>query len=183
MKLKAFLLVLIIFSAGAAYGQDKPESAGKIMDDACKLAAKEGKNVMIVFHASWCGWCKKFEASVKDPSCSAFFDKNFIIRYLDILERGDKKSLENPGAEELFNKNGGQNGGVPYFLIYDKKGTLLGDSKIKPSGDQANKPAENMGCPASEAEVAAFIGILSKVTKVSDTEKAAITERFKKNKS
>lgn len=183
MKLKFLLLAFILITSGITYGQDKPETTAKIMDDACKLAAKDGKSVMIVFHASWCGWCKKFEASVKDPLCSEFFDKHFVIRYLDILERGDKKSLENPGAEELFNKNAGQNGGVPYFLIFDKKGTLLSDSKMKAAGDTSNKPAENMGCPTSEEEVAAFIQILSKVTKVTDAEKAAITERFKKNKS
>jgi len=183
MKLKIFLLACIIMTSGVTFGQDKPETAGKIMDDACKIAAKDGKSVMIVFHASWCGWCKKFEASVKDPSCSDFFDKHFVIRYLDILERGDKKSLENPGAEELFNKNGGQNGGVPYFLIFDKKRVLIGNSKMKLAGEPADKPAQNMGCPASEEEVTAFIQILSKVTKVSEAEKTAITERFKKNKS
>jgi thioredoxin-related protein len=183
MKLKVLLLAFIIITSGVAFGQDKPETASKILDDACKLAAKEQKSVMIVFHASWCGWCKKFEASVKDPLCSDFFDKHFVIRYLDILERADKKSLENPGAEELYNKNGGQNGGIPYFLIYDKKGTLLSDSKMKQPGEPSDKPAQNMGCPTSEEEVAAFIQILSKVTKVSETEKAAITERFKKNKS
>jgi thioredoxin-related protein len=182
MKLKVFLLACVLTISGVAFGQDKPETAVKIMDDACKLAAKDGKSVMIVFHASWCGWCKKFEASVKDPSCSDFFDKHFVIRYLDILERGDKKSLENPGAEELFNKNGGQNSGVPYFLIFDKKGVLIADSKMKQAG-ASDKPVQNMGCPASEEEVTAFIQILSKVTKVSETEKAAITERFKKNKS
>jgi len=183
MKLKVFLLVCVLMTSVVASGQDKPEPAGKILDEACKLAAKDGKSVMIIFHASWCGWCKKLEASLNDPSCKDFFDKHFVIRYLDILERGDKKSLENPDAEDLYNKNGGKDGGVPYFLIFDKKGILLSNSKMKQPGEPADKPAQNMGCPTSEEEVAAFIQILSKVTKVSDAEKAAITERFKKNKS
>jgi thiol-disulfide isomerase/thioredoxin len=183
MKNKIIILSCLLLISGILSAQDKPEPAGKILDDACKIAGKEKKNVMIVFHASWCGWCKKFEASVNDPSCKGFFDKHFVIKYLDILERGDKKSLENPGAEDIFNKNGGNGGGIPYFLIYDKNKNLLAYSKFKASGDGPDKPAQNIGCPASEEEVAAFIKILEKGAKVSDKEKTAITERFKKNKN
>jgi len=174
----AGLLMSVILSA-----QEKPETAGKIMDDAFKLASKEGKSVMIVFHASWCGWCKKFEASVTDPSCKDFFEKHFIIKYLDILERADKKMLENPEAIEVYNKYGGQGGGIPFFLIFDKDRTLLSDSKVRAAGDGTEKPPQNMGCPTSEEEVTAFIKILEKSTKVSSAEKTAIAERFKKNKS
>jgi thioredoxin-related protein len=105
MKNKIILLSCLLLISGIISAQDKPESAAKILDDAYKIAGKEKKNVMIVFHASWCGWCKKFEASINDPSCKDFFEKHFVIKYLDILERGDKKSLENPGAEDIFNKN------------------------------------------------------------------------------
>lgn len=183
MKSKLFYIAAGLLMSGIISAQEKPETAGKIMDDAFKLASKEGKTVMIVFHASWCGWCKKFEASVTDPSCKDFFDKHFIIKYLDILERADKKTLENPEAIEVYNKYGGQGGGIPFFLIFDKDRTLLSDSKVRPAGDGTEKPPQNMGCPASEEEVTAFIKILEKATKVSNTEKAAITERFKKNKS
>jgi thiol-disulfide isomerase/thioredoxin len=181
MKSKLLFLAIILLISGIASAQDKPEPAGKIMDEANKLAVKEGKSVMIVFHASWCGWCKKFEASIGDASCKDFFDKHFVIRYLDILERADKKNLENPEAIDVYNKYQGQGGGIPYFLIFDKNKTLLADSKIKSSADGADKPAQNIGCPASAEEVAAFIQILEKATKISDAEKTAITERFKKN--
>ncbi len=179
-KLKLFLLSLIIFLPLAVSAQEKPESSSKIMDEAYSLAAKEGKNVMVVFHASWCGWCKKFDASVKDSTCKPFFDKSFVIVHLDILENGDKKSLENPGAKALYDKYmGATGGGVPYFLIFDKKGNLIADSKVKPEG--SDKPAENIGCPSSIDEVAAFIQILKKSSKISNSEITAVTERFKKN--
>lgn len=183
MKSKLILITVIVLMSGIISAQDKPETAGKIIDDAYKLASKEGKSVMIVFHASWCGWCKKFEASVNDSSCKDFFEKHFIIRYLDILERGDKKSLETPEAIDVYNKYGGQNGGIPFFLIFDKKRTLIADSKIKAKGDGPEKPAQNMGCPATEDEAAAFIKILEKATGVNEKDKVAILERFKKNKS
>jgi thiol-disulfide isomerase/thioredoxin len=183
MKIKTLLLVFILFTSIALYAQDSPQSAGKIMDEAYKLAAKEGKNVMVVFHASWCGWCKKFDASIRDSTCKDFFNKSYVIVHLDILERNDKKNLENPGAEDLFNKYGGNGGGIPYFLIFDKKGTLISDSKIKLSGGAADKPAQNIGCPASDEEVIAFIQILKKSSKISEAEAKAVKERFKKNKS
>jgi thiol-disulfide isomerase/thioredoxin len=183
MKTKIFLFGALLLISGIVSAQEKPEPAGKIMDEACKIAAKEGKSVLIVFHASWCGWCKKFEASVNDPVCKDFFNRNFVIKYLDILERGDKKSLENPEAIDIYNKFGGQDGGIPFFLIFDKNKSLLSDSKMSVAGDGGKTSMQNIGCPTSEEEITAFIKILEKATKVSDKDKAAILERFKKNKS
>jgi thioredoxin-related protein len=182
MKIKLLLLAGILLISVVTFAQSPPPAAGRIMDESYKQAAEEGKNVMIIFHASWCGWCKKFEASINDPSCKDFFDKNFVIRHLDILEQADKKSLENPGASDLFNKYAGQGSGIPFFLIFDKKGVLLADSKKRAPGDGFDKPGQNIGCPASDEEVAEFIKILNKTARISDTEITAITERFKKNR-
>jgi thioredoxin-related protein len=182
MKFKLFILAGILFFSLTVTAQETPESSDKIMAEAYKLAAKEKKNVMVVFHASWCGWCKKFDASITDPLCKDFFDKSFVIRHLDILEQTAKKNLENPGATDLFNKYGGQGSGIPFFLIFDKKGKLLADSKIRAEGDGPEKPGKNMGCPASDDEVAEFIKVLKKTSKISDAEIIAVTERFKKNR-
>jgi thiol-disulfide isomerase/thioredoxin len=181
MKSKLLIFSFFLLISGILNAQEKPLTAAAILNDAYKIASKENKHVMIVFHASWCGWCKKFEASVKDSSCRDFFDKHFVIRYLDILEKADKKSLENPGAIEIFNSNGGQGGGIPYFLIYDKKKNLLADSKFRAAGDGPEKPLQNIGCPSSEEEATAFIKILEKAAPISNAEKTAITERFRKN--
>jgi thioredoxin-related protein len=183
MKTKIFLLTFALLITAFVSGQTTPESATAILDKAYKQAASEKKNVLVVFHASWCGWCRKFEASVNDSSCKAYFDKSYVIVYLTILESKDKKALENPGAEDIYNQNGGKDGGIPYFLIYDRKGKLLTDSKMIPAGsDQNTKPA-NIGCPASEEEVAAFVEKLRKTSKLSDVEAAAVTKRFLKNKN
>jgi thiol-disulfide isomerase/thioredoxin len=182
MKLKLFFLTGILLLSVAVSGQEVPESADKIMSEAYKIAAKEKKNVMIVFHASWCGWCKKFDASITDSATKDYFDRSFVIRHLVVLESAAKKNLENPGATELFKKFAGEKEGIPFFLIYDKKGKLLGDSKIRHEGDGLDKPGTNMGCPASAEEVAAFVNLLKKVSKISDSEVTAVSERFSKNK-
>jgi thioredoxin-related protein len=183
MKTKVLLLVAAMILSAAAYSQAAPEPASKILADAYKQAAKEKKNVMVIFHASWCGWCKKMDASIEDPSCKAFFDKSYVIIHLTILESKDKKNLENPEAEDIYNENGGKGGGIPYFLIYDKKGKLLSDSKFMPAKPTADGKPTNLGCPAADDEVAAFIEILKKTSKINEAEIQAVTERFKKNRS
>jgi thiol-disulfide isomerase/thioredoxin len=183
MKTKIFILTFFMILTGMISAQTTPEAASVILDKAYKQAAAEKKNVMVVFHASWCGWCRKFEASVNDSSCKAYFEKSYVICYLTILERNEKKALDNPGAEDIFNKYAGKNSGIPFFLIYDKKGKLLADSMMKPAGGDANAKPVNLGCPASDEEVAAFIEILKKTSKINDKEIAAASARFKKNKS
>ena len=182
MKIKLLLFAGILLVSGITCAQEPPLATEKIMDEAYKQASEEGKNVMVIFHASWCGWCKKLDASISDPSCKDLFDKNFVIRHLDILEQADKKSLENPGGTDLFYKYAGKGSGIPFFLIFDNKGALLADSKKRAPGDGFDKPGENIGCPASDEEVAEFIKILKKTAKISDTEITAVTERFKKNR-
>jgi thiol-disulfide isomerase/thioredoxin len=183
MKSKVALIIAALLMSGAVLSQPLPESAESLLSKAYKQAAKEKKNVFVIFHASWCGWCKKMEASINDPVCSDFFKKNFVFVHLVVLESKDKKNLENPGATEMFNKYSGENSGIPFFLIYDKKGTLLADSKIRAAGEGLDKPGKNMGCPASDDEVAAFIEVLRKTSKIKEAEVPVITERFKKNKS
>jgi thiol-disulfide isomerase/thioredoxin len=181
MKTKIFLTVFFILLSGAAFSQETPEPAAKVLEKAYRQAAREKKNIFVIFHASWCGWCKKMEASINDQSCSAFFQKSYVFVHLTVLENGDLKKTENPGADSLFVKYAGKDAGIPFFLIYDKKGTLLADSQIRKEGDGLDKPGANMGCPAAENEVAAFVGILKKTSKITDAEAAAVTERFKKN--
>lgn len=179
MKLKSLLIVTIMLVTITAYSQTTPEPAKSILENAFKKAGKEKKNVMVIFHASWCGWCKKMEASLNDSTCRDYFNRSYLITELTIMESKDKVQLENPGAIDIFNENGGKGGGIPYFLIYDKKGNILADSRMKGTDGKL----ANMGCPAAEEEVAAFIEILKKTSKISESEIAAVSERFKKNKA
>jgi len=181
MKTKIFFAVFLFLMSGAAFSQETPEPAGKILEKAYKQAAKEKKNVFVIFHASWCGWCKKMEASINDPLCSTYFKRSYVFVHLTVLERGDLKKTENPGADDMFKKYAGEKSGIPFFLIFNKKGKLLADSQIRKEGEGLDKPGQNMGCPAADEEVAAFVSILKKTSKITDAEAAAVTERFKKN--
>jgi thioredoxin-related protein len=161
--------------------QVTPKNANDILTEACQLAGKDKKNVFIIFHASWCGWCHKMDTSMNDNAVRKFFDDNFIIRHLVVYESKEKKNLENPGAIELLTKYGGNDDGIPYWLIFDKNGNLLADSQIKPDGSGMNTKGKNSGCPANEEEVNYFITVLKKTTALTTQQLVLIKERFRKN--
>src|SRR5438128_6996117 len=99
-------------------------------------------------------------ASLNDHSVKDVFDKNYVVTHLTIGESTDKKNLENPGAQELNKKWGGENQGIPFFVIMDKQGNILADSQIE--------PGNNIGCPASVKEVAHFVNMLKKTSSITD---------------
>lgn len=172
MKKYLFFSLLTSFFLTSIRAQEK--SADAILNEAYKTAAKEHKKVFIIFHASWCVWCRKMDSSMNDQSCKDFFNKNYVIRHLTILESADKKDLENPGAMQLYTKyTAGKQEGIPFWLILDKDGNLLADSQIS--------PGVNTGCPAKEEEVAHFIEMLKKTSPVTKDQIAAIEQRFRRN--
>jgi thioredoxin-related protein len=171
MKHFFVLMISAVFSV-ITLAQSTP-SADAVLKEARTKAIKENKNIMVIFHASWCVWCHKMDTSLNDPSVKAFFDKNYVITHLVISESRDKKNLENPGAQELNKQWGGDNQGIPFWVVMDKDGKILADSQIK--------PGENVGCPASAEEVAHFINVLKKTSSINDKQIAAVEKRFRKN--
>ncbi len=179
------LLTAVAFFAMAtvAAAQEIPaaDPAEKIMNEAFAQASKEGKNVIVMFHASWCGWCKKMDASFNDESCREFFDKNYVITHLVVLESKGKENLENPGAKAIFDKHAGSE--IPFWLIYDSKGNLLEDALMPSVGRDGQPIKANIGCPASDAEVEQFVGKIRRTSKITEPQLQIIAERFKKNRS
>lgn len=173
------LAISFLFSL-AVHSQPFPLSAEEILKEAYQTAAKENKNVFIMFHASWCGWCHKMNKSMNDETCKKFFDDNFVIRHLVVNESADKKNLENPGAEELNKKHYGEGQGIPFWLVFDKQGKLLADSKIRVEG-AGPETGENTGCPATEREVVYFIAVLQKTTDLNPDQLHIIRKRFRQN--
>lgn len=117
---------------------------------------------------------------MNDPACKKFFDDNYVIKHLVVDEAKDKKDLENPGANEFRLKYNGDGLGIPFWLLFDKDGKLLSDSKMRKEGDGPEK-GDNIGCPASETEVAAFIEILKKTTSINKDQEDIIRKRFREN--
>ena len=179
--MKYFIITCIVFASCSFAGKAQTvPTADAILKEAYQQAAKENKNVFVMFHASWCGWCHKMDTSMNDPVCKDFFTKNYVIRHLVVDESKDKKALENAGANELKIKYHGDGQGIPFWLIFDKEGNLLADSKERKEGEKADE-GENVGCPASEKEVNYFIAVLKKTSKITPAQLDIIKTRFRKN--
>ena len=183
MKRKYFLLVMLLATVFSVVNAQKTvSSADDVLQKAYAQANLENKNVFVMFHASWCKWCHKMDSSMNDKSCQKYFTDNYVICHLTVDESKDKKNLENPGADALRKKYHGEDAGLPFWLIFNKDGKLLADSKIRPAGADLDTKGESMGCPASKEEVAYFVHILKQNSKITQAQLKAIEERFNKNK-
>ena len=181
MKTYLFIVLALVLSY-PALAQEAPQSTETILKEAYTKAAKENKKVLLIFHASWCSWCRKMEASINDAACNKLFDNNYVIAYLDVLEHTDKKTLENPGSDELLKKFDDKNSSLPFFVILDANGNPLTDSNVRENGKLADPNGDNnLGCPAAENEVDYFAHMLKSTSKLTDSELGIIKARFRKN--
>jgi thiol-disulfide isomerase/thioredoxin len=180
---KYLLLFTILFTVKTlCFAQETPLATDVVLKQAYAQAKKENKKVLLMFHASWCGWCKKMDASLNDPTCKKLFDDNYVIAHLDVLEQRAKSNLENPGSLDQLKAFKGEKSGLPFWVILDAKGKLLADSQIRPSGTSLDTPGESMGCPAQNNEVAYFAQLLKATSKLNDDQLAIISKRFAQNK-
>ena len=180
MKNIVLLPALLFISIASVFAQKVPLSAEEIMKEAFASAKKQNKKVLVMFHASWCGWCHKMDTSLNDASVKKFFDDNFIIRHLVVFESKAKVNLENPGALEMITKYEGKDQGIPFWLIFDKDENFLADSRMKKTINGEEK-LQNTGCPASKEEVDYFINVLKKTTDLKEDELEKIRIRFRRN--
>jgi thioredoxin-related protein len=159
-----------------------PAAAGDVVKDACREAAASHKKVLILFHASWCHWCRKLDTLLTSPDCKDLFGQSYVIRHLTVMESPDKKNLENPGAQDLYLKYAGSvNQGIPFFIIMNDEGTVVADSRIKPEGGPAGSTGDNMGYPSSKNEVEYFMRVLHETTTLSADQLGVIAGKLGKS--
>ena len=180
MKTKTIIsFIAILMFIKNINAQETPLSVDATMDIALTQATKENKNVFILFSASWCTWCKQMDAKMNDASIKQLFNDNYVIEHFTVQERKTKKHLENPGAEELLKKYGGERQGIPFYLIFDSKGNLLADSKMVKDKEILKGEGSNIGCPGTNDEIDAFAYKLKETSNLTDKELLNISEVFK----
>jgi len=136
-----------------------PPSANMVLAAAESQAKEEGKNVLVIFHASWCGWCKRLDKFMNDPQYKPVFDNNFVVAKLTVLEDDAHKADQNSGGLEEMDALGGRDAGLPLFAILDPSGktiiTSMRPAEGKPKG-------LNTGFPAEPEEIDHFLTMMQK---------------------
>ena len=170
----AFVLLVVlgvgsrILTADARQIAQRPAPASAIVSAALKTATADRKVVLIEFGASWCTWCRRFDAFVHAPEVASIVAANYIVVNLVVQERDDKKPLENPGGQDLMDTWGGAKSGLPFYVFLDATGKKMANSNAMPDGG-------NIGFPGTAKEVAAFLGLVDKTApRVSKGERAKI---------
>ena len=121
-----------------------------------KAKAAAGKrSVFLAFHASWCLWCRALEKLTVLPATKPIFDRYYEVAWLTVDERTSRKSLENPGADELRTRIGGDGVALPFYAVVDAKGSVVATS-VRPGLDGKK---ENIGFPGTPDEVETFLAL------------------------
>ena len=171
MKMKTFVVAICLVCFSQGYAQEnKQEKASVVLEKAFSEAKKDHKNVFLIFHASWCGWCKRMDKNMANAAVKDYFKNNFVTTHLTVMESKGKKHLENPGAIDILKEHKADRGGIPFWIIYNSKGEVLEVSR--------NAKGQNLGCPASPEEVAVFKNILSKTSSMSSRDKKEVANIF-----
>ncbi len=169
--INASLLALSI-AAFASPGAPKPSA--ELMAAAAKDSKASKKAILVVFGASWCPWCHKLDALMESKEYSKLFTDNYVVVHLEVMERGEKKSLANPGADKLLADLGGAKSGLPFFAVLDSGGKKLADANAMPGG-------QNIGFPSEPQEIAAFEEILKKTApRLSADSRSELVEHLKR---
>lgn len=155
MKKLSFALLVSLAAFGVA--GEEPRPAKDLIDQAVAKAAKENKSVFVIFHASWCGWCKRLDEWMATPGAKPFFDKEFVVVHLTVQESKGKENLENKGGMDYMTKWHGDKAGLPFSAMLDGKGNMIVNSNSKNEGKEGN-----IGCPWAPEEQEWFFKMLAK---------------------
>jgi len=150
--------LILLLAASLPVGAEPP-SASSVMATAQAEASSQHKAILLVFHASWCGWCHRFDQYLEIPENKAILERYFVKARLDVQEHGDRKALENPGGIETINKVASGEVGLPFFAFLNEKGGVF-VTTIRPGDAQAAKG--NIGYPNKPWEIDWFMTMLRK---------------------
>ena len=169
----SLLIFILLLTFSSLIGQtSKPDSAQTVLKAAFIEAQSSQKNVLLVFHATWCKWCKRLETVLHDPEIKALIDRNYIVAMLDVNERGEKiQTYENPGGQQVLSGFGGKDAGLPFVVFLNRKGNMLANSNVMPKG-------QNIGYPGSKEEISAFVKLLKKTAPHMTGQQRGVIQRY-----
>jgi hypothetical protein len=166
MTKRIVLIAMLLASTACA-----AETAAALMAAATAEASSAHKNVLVVFHASWCGWCRKFDAMLADRKVGPLLARHFVVAKIDVLEHEEKAALNTPGGEEVMAAVGGKGQGLPFLAIVDSAARPIVNSIRQPEN-------KNIGYPGEPEEIAWFMTMLKRSVPGLEPAEAAAVENW-----
>ncbi len=122
-KLLINISLFIIFSTffvGALKGQNEKIKWYSI-EEAVELNKKNPKKIFIDFYTTWCGWCKRMDATT--------FSHPWIIKYMNkhfypVKFNAETNKTITIGNKQFVNKNAGKKRGAHQFAIAILQGKM-----------------------------------------------------------
>ncbi len=148
---------LIVLSpiGGFAFGQEREagsaaSDARRVLDEALAQAASAEKAVFLHFGGPGCGWCVRLTALLSREDVSEILARDYVVIEIDI----DRMK----GAPEVIERYspGGFSGGIPWYLILDRRGKAL----ITSDG-----PEGNVGYPIQPRGIDHFLSMIEKTSR------------------
>lgn len=156
MKLVSTLSLLMVAALSIAAPTTK-ELLAKAQTD----AKKSGKNVLVIFHASWCGWCHRFDKFLDTTDEGKLVKGGLEVVHITVLENDKNKADENEGGLDYMGALGGKDAGLPFMAIIDAKSGKMVVNSLQKEGDAKT----NTGYPGAPEEIAHFMTMLDKGAK------------------
>lgn len=133
------------------------------------LASGEGKRLFLLFHASWCAYCRLFDMLLSDPQASAIVDREFKVFHMRALERTEQwKARQIAGADDMYRRFATPTSGLPFYVVFDGAGEPVVSSLAPDSG-------VNIGFPIAKRDLDRFEKIIQQgAPKITATELATL---------
>ncbi len=136
MKTIASILVIAFLASTPAFAADFPKGSPKFKSDlgsALGAAKKEGKPVIAIFSAVWCGPCQTMKRDVYPSDAVKSYHDKFVWAYLDADSSSNQSAMKKFGVS-----------GIPHIEFLDSTGKSVGKQVGSSSADGFAKTLEDI---------------------------------------
>ena len=125
MKRKLILLLIIVSALGSAFAFYYPENPGEVkwtnFDKGLEASKAQNKKVIIDVYTTWCGWCKKMDASTyRNSEVAKYIEDNFIAVKLNAESSSAVSFMGQNYTEQQLSQGFGITG-FPSTIFFDEK--------------------------------------------------------------